>query len=177
MTALITRLRRMVNDPASAVQQFTDDELQDVLDARRDDVSYVELTGVEYVAPGGMVQYLDYWAPNGLGDWEADAELTDGTWAVVTPATSDGLKGHWTFATNQTPPVYMRGRTYDLNAAAADVLDAWAVVDAADAVDWQEGDVRESRSKLQANRLTAAASYRARQRPTIMRMVRSDQNG
>lgn len=128
MASLIARVRVLIADPEGATEQFTNQDVQDALDdgARRRDVYHASLTPEYTVASGGAVTYLDYWADGGF--WETDAVLQDGAYATLTPAASDYLTGHWTFATSQTPPVYLTGKQYDPYGAAADLLDAWMAV-------------------------------------------------
>lgn len=159
---LITRLRLLVNDPAGGTQAFTDDQLEDVLDARRADVRHLELDAAETRDPGAGVTYLDYHAR--VGDWESDAVLEDATGAALVPATSDYLVGHWTFAASQTPPVYLTGKTFDLYAAAADLLEMWAAKLALSGFDFSADGATYHLSQRQAALERQAALYRTRAR-------------
>lgn len=173
MADLLARLRRMVGDPAGESAAWTDDELQDWLDARRQDVRGAELMPDETVGPGGVVRVLDYYARGGRGDWEADAELRDAGGGVLAPAEADCLVGHWRFDTHTPPPVLLTGRTYDLCAAAADVLEAWAARTKQE-YDFGAADQRLARSQQTAAMRGLAQGYRARQRPVVGRVVRGD---
>ena len=119
MTDLIGRLRLLIGDVAGAAQVFSDQSLQDFLDRHRMDVAFEELEG-RRGASGAFTDYFSTWS-----DWEADAKLYDSRGVQLSPTASDYLVGHWTFA-NQPPPVQARGKTYDIHAAAADALEAWA---------------------------------------------------
>jgi hypothetical protein len=44
MTALVLRVRRLINDPSGGSQVYSDAEIQQVLDTNRQDVRYLELT-------------------------------------------------------------------------------------------------------------------------------------
>lgn len=166
MAPLITRLRRLIGDPASSEQTWSDEELEDALDQHRLDRAYVSLTPVDSIAAGtGAVSWLEWWAE--AGDWEADATLVDGTYAPLTPDTSMPLLGRWVFAAHQAGPVLLSGRQYDLYGAAADVLEAWADLSRRTVTDWKD--------TVKAL-LDSAARYRARQAPQTVRMVRSDLN-
>lgn len=123
MATLITRLRRAVGDPAGASQVFSDDELQDFLDAHRVEVRVAELEPVRSVAVGGAVNYLEYLAPQGF--WEDTPLLQSSSYATLNPSASDHLIGRWTFAATQLPPVYISGQQFDLWAAAVEALEAW----------------------------------------------------
>jgi hypothetical protein len=171
MADLISRVRLLINDPIGGGQVFTDQQVQDALDKRRSDVRYLELAGAEAVAPGGTVSYLDYYANR--GDWEADEQLVDGSYNVLAPATADRLTGHWTFATDTEPPVYIVGKVYDVYAAAADVLEAWAAREKL-AFDAEADGQAMSRSQKTKALLALAAEYRQQQRVAVVRQVRSD---
>lgn len=172
MAALITRTRRLIGDPAGASQVWSDDEIQDALDAHRTDVRYLELREAETIQSGGGVVYLNYYAP--FGDWEDDETLTyGGTWATVTPSAQDLLIGKWTFSSNQNPPVYLTGKSFDLYGAAADLLEAWA---AKAKLEYTFSPDRGQfvRSQKHQMLLTQAATYRAKQRVASVALVRSD---
>jgi len=119
MAALVTRTRLLIADPAGASQLFADQDVQDALDAVREDV-YNEPLDLRPTLTTGGIQYNDYYSRRGY--WEADEVLRWGDFSVLTPATSDEVVGHWTFA-NQFPPVLITGKRYDLYRAAADLLE------------------------------------------------------
>jgi len=127
MATLITRLRLLIGDPVIAgtppTSVFSDDELQDFLDARRTEVLEAQILPRPTGVTGPMVSYLDYFAPR--GPWEDGVVLKDAAQYAITPATSDLIRGHWTFAANQVPPVYITGNFYDLYGSAASALEAW----------------------------------------------------
>ncbi|NOZ27968.1 MAG: hypothetical protein GXP39_07950 [Chloroflexi bacterium] len=168
MADLITRLRRLINDSGTS-QTWTDDELQDFLDARRLDVRRARLRP-ETTWAAGTVTYTDYYAD--YGDWESDAVLEDADGDDLTPSSSDWLTGHWTFA-DQDPPVFITGKSYDLYAAAADVLEAWAAKVALE-FDFDADGGRFRRSQKREALLELAKRYRRRSRPQVAVMVRND---
>lgn len=122
MAPLIERVRLLVGDPAGGEETFSPEEIQDALDRERSDVRYEELSYLETYAPGAT-SYLDYQACD--GDWETDAVITDGSYNTVTPDTQDWSIGRFTFVASRTPPLYITGRRYDVNAAAIEVARAW----------------------------------------------------
>ncbi len=125
MANLITRERVLINDPSGASQVFDDQTIQDILDARRIDV----LNGSLIEKPtfsGSTVQYLDYFSD--WSDWEDSPVLKQYLTVVVTPSTSENIVGHWTFASTTLPPVFITGRTFDIYAAAADLLERHPMV-------------------------------------------------
>src|SRR5262245_46482503 len=105
MADLIARVRQMIADPPSPTPQFLDQDVQDRLDASRDDVRYEGLT----IAPSivntpstnnqaGTI-FADYYSKYQW--WEADVVLqgyfNGASWIVLTPVASDYIVGHWTF--------------------------------------------------------------------------------
>jgi hypothetical protein len=172
MADIIARVRLLISDKATP-PQFSDDDLQGTLDQRRTDIRYLELTPAETIAPGGAVTWLDYYAPFDLVWWEADVQLVDNRFSPVTPATSDLAGGHWTFASNQRPPVWIVGKIFDLYAASADTLEQWIA-----ALKLEYSTTQELNVYARKERITAmtdlAASYRAQQRVQSVTMIRPD---
>lgn len=169
---LIARLRKLVNDPAGANQTWNDDELQDFLDANRLDVRHVALRP-ETTWSDGAVTYTDYYADQ--GEWESDVILEDSDGDDLTPTASNLVAGHWTF-TDQGPAVYITGKTFDLWATAADVLEAWAAKAALE-FDFDTDGARFARSQKREALLAVAAQYRRRARPVRGVLIREDLNG
>jgi hypothetical protein len=123
MVDIIARTREVIADPAGAAQTFSAQAIQDELDRYRQVVRYGQLDfDTNEAAITG--RYLDYFAD--VGDWETDALLYSLGNALLTPATSDYLTGHWTFAATTYPPVYIVGQTYDVYRAAASLIRRWA---------------------------------------------------
>jgi len=176
-SGLVSRLRDLIADvavPAGGEKpEFTNDQIQTALDKQRQVVRYARLRPEEFRQPGGVVVYLDYYAD--LGDWEADAALYDSAYNLLTPATKDLETGHWTFASSQLPPVYLIGKTYDLYAAAADVLEKWAAK-VKQEYTFGPGSGQFVRSQQHSMILTSADRYRAQQRIEVACIRRSDVN-
>lgn len=180
MAALITAVRVLINDPANpddSAALFKDQQIQDALDHTREDVNYLDLAPKQSIQAGGTVVWLDYYAmigSVGLGDWEADAVLQGyPNFAVLTPATSDYLVGHWTFTVTQRPPVFIVGKNYDRFAAAAEILEDWASqlkLGFSFSSDSQKFNVKEQSDNI----LQLADRYKQRARPRMLQMVRSD---
>ena len=168
MATLITRLRKAVGDPAGGSQAFTDDELQDALDAHRVEVRLAELLPVRSVASGGAVSYLEYLAPRGY--WEDAPVLQGSSYATLAVASSDLLVGRWTFAASQTPPVYITGQVYDLYGAAVEILEAW-IGKAKLEFDFATDAQRFDRSQKVSGIEKLIATYRRRARPPAVRLV------
>jgi len=173
MYALINWVRHLIYDPAGADQVFTDDEIQDALDRHRLNVHNLSLTPQETRALGQATAYYDYYAA--FGDWEDDPTVIDCNYTEIssTGYTFEPLVGHWTFTTSQTPPVYATGRIYDVYAAAADLLEAWAAREKLSFDFSTDGQNLQRSQKAQALR-ELARQYRRQQRPISVGMVRSD---
>lgn len=184
MTTLITRLRGMTNagtaDATVAGETYWSDEhLQDVLDAHRMDHNRTQLSPEpEWV--NGTLLYHDYYAP--AGNFEEAASGTqywrveDGEGYVAGTATYsvDYARGVVRFAadTNGTA-YYLRGRSYNLNGAAAAVWERKAGFYAA-MYDVSTDNHRLNRSQLIKHCLAMAAEYEARGGIHSSRVVRAD---
>jgi hypothetical protein len=169
MATLISRVRLLIAD-AGATQQFQDQQIQDFLDNYRMDV-FNEPLMPKPTFSGSTISYFDYFAD--LGQWEDDLVLKQYLITQVTPATSENIVGHWTFAATTLPPVFITGKTYDLYRSAADLLEFWAAtfVLAYDAtVDGQSLRL----SQQHANLLTLADQYRRKSRAHSISVIRSD---
>lgn len=177
MADLITQTRLKIKDSAGASQQFTDLQVQDELDRNRSDIRYMELKPAETLSLTGDVTWLDYYSD--CEDWEADAVLKgyDGTnpYATLTTLTADYLTGHWTFAADVKPPVYIMGKTYDLNAAAASLLELWAAAVKLH-FDVSEQGVSMSRHQKYETLIAMAKEYRSKGKPRHIQMKRKDVN-
>lgn len=196
MSDLISKLRLMIGDPSGASQQFQDQDIQDKLDELRNDVWYEPLKlapAIVNAASTGNVPsmvFADYYS--NFQWWEADVVLqgnstsTHAAWVVLTPVASDLIVGHWSFeatslaslfATGTFPgqyaPVWATGKTYDLNGAAADLLEFWAAT-LTGAYDVSVDGQTLRRSQLLQAKFTLAAQYRRKARPRIVQMVRRD---
>lgn len=169
MADLITKLRRLVNDAGGSL--FDDDALQAYLDARRWRANYLVLDAEAERQSGGDIDYLNFQAPH--GDWEADAALLDANFDALTPATADLATGRWTFATEPSTPVYLRGWTYDLYAAAADALEERAAQLAPEYTFSADGG-QFVRSQAYSQTAELVGRYRRMQRVGVTELVRGD---
>ena len=172
MAALIARVRLLVNDtqPAGNGQVWTDDQIQDVMDASRLDVKNLSLKPMPTFT-GSTIQYLDYYAP--MGDWEDDLVIKQYLITVVTPATSENIVGHWTFSQTTLPPLYISGKTYDVYRSAADLLERQAaqwVLSYSMTVDGQSLQRGQVVTALQ----NLARTYRMKQRVRNISLTRTD---
>src|SRR5260370_4530662 len=172
MAALMSRIRDLINDNllAGSGQVWTDNQIQDVLDEGRIDVYNGHLTEKPTFS-GATTQYLDYFSE--YGGWESDYVLKQYLAVVVTPSLVEPIAGHFQFAANVFPPVYIVGKLYDVYRSAADLLERQAaqwVLRYSITVDGQ------SLQRNQATRsiLLLAKEYRRKQRPCSITMRRGD---
>lgn len=185
MADLITLVRRMIADPSSGSQQFTDQEVQDRLDYTRDDIRYEDLTIAPTIANNVSTNnqpdtiFSDYYSK--FNWWEADVVLqgyqNGQAWIILTPLASDLIIGHWQFTTTppgQLPPVFATGKVYDCYAAAADLLEFWAATLTAAYNVTVDGQSLQ-RAQLMMGKLDMAAYYRKLAKPRIMKMNRADE--
>lgn len=188
MASLITKVRLFINDPSGGSQQFADGDIQDALDDWRRDVRYEQLTPAPTLSNVGGIandpahpgiadyNWTDYYSAYQW--WEQGEVLSDGHFITLTPASSDELQGHWTFALavpGQYPPVFATGRVYDLYAAAADLLDMWMAALLTN-VDFSADGQSFKLSQLAMGKEKLACVYRARALATSAKQVRRDVN-
>lgn len=170
MSALISRVRLRINDPAGASQTFTDQDIQNILDESRVNVRYLALAPSPTYS-GSTLLYLDYFSD--YGGWEDDVALFQYLTIPVTPTSSENIVGHFTFAQTTFPPVFATGKLYDVFRASADLLEGLAaqwMLSYNTAVDGQTFQ----RSQAQLQILALAKTYRMKQRPVSSAMTRSD---
>lgn len=180
MADLIARVRRYIGDPnpppTGATMQFQDQDIQDQLDEHRFTVRYAPLLPGPTLVPGALYDYLDYYASP--SNWESDEVLTWVDFSVITPTSADRISGHWTLPQSTPagvyPPVFITGKFYDVNAAAADLLDQWAAFLATTAYDFTSDGQTFRRSQIVAAKQQLAATYRRRAMATSSKARRHD---
>lgn len=133
MSALLTEFRGLAEAGSAeysvaGTSYWSDDQLQDVLDIHRRDVIFEPLQMYPVQIAGGSVGYYDY--RSSYGYYEATTGgtailyLQDSTGETIGSSnyTTDARRGQFQFSANQIGTVYyLTGRSYDLNAAAADI--------------------------------------------------------
>lgn len=165
------------------VDYWSDDMMQRVLDRHRRDVFREQLRPIESVAGGGIVEYREYRSQY------TNFERTDGGTALFFVEDSlgnkagtatysvDYLNGRITFADDQAGKVYyLTGRSYDLNAAAADIWRQKAG-HYATSVNFSTDNHRIDRGAIINNCLNMAAHYEMQAGPTTIRFDRGDMVG
>ena len=155
MASIITLVRGLINDPAGASQQFTDDAIEDRLDLTRTYRLKEELTALAEPA-GTQLKFQSAYRY-----WESDLSLTNPAGTVLSPTSSDPISGCFVFGSTQTG-VYATSFTYDVYAASAELLSLWAgrieqdvLKFSADGSSYEFSGVRDAKLRL-------AAQYRAR---------------
>lgn len=167
---LILRMRTLINDPASVSQQFSDQDLQDVMDESRLDFTNEPLKPIPTFS-GSTIKYLDYY--HEMDNWEDGMVLKQYMTTTVTPSAIEPIAGHWTFATSILPPVYITGSVMDIYRAAADLLERLAarwVLNYDFSSDGQSFRRSQAATALQS----LAKTYRMKQLPRTISMTRSD---
>lgn len=173
MENLIARVRRVLDDAVEGDQTLTDDAIQEALDRSRTEYRYASLIPVDTRQPGGSIVYLSYKTPQGIGDWEEDAVITDPTNATITGTTSiDYINGRWTWATHKEAPLYITGFSYDLNMAISDCLYEWASK-AKEDIDTTQQGVTHRRGQRPINIRELAREYAAKRKPRHIQMYDS----
>lgn len=170
MANLITRLRGMTATGASdytvgGILFWSDDQLQDILDRNRMDVRDEILSSHYVLGTAGAAQWYDY-----TSRYHSFETTTGGT-AVFYLSFDTGVRvgtalysfdydsGRVTFASDTAgSAIYLNGRAYDLNAAAAEV---WTMKanHVADRFDFSADGASFKASQLQSNYLAQAARY------------------
>lgn len=182
-------VRQMIND-LGTTPQFTDQQVQDRLDAHRSDVWYEELEAVPAIVNAASTNnqaqfvFADFYSRYQW--WETDVTLqgvsNNDFRKVLTPVTSDYITGHWQFQSNvfvsgvapgQWPPVYISGKIFDCYGASADLLEFWAAKLVLK-FDVDVGGQVFKRSQAVDMLQKLACSYRQKQKPKTVKMTRSD---
>jgi hypothetical protein len=189
MAAIITETRLLINDPAGGSQQLTDQQIQDHLDDTREDINYERLVPAEKIINlGGLttstasVIWADYYSEYHW--WESDCVLQFGqNFPVLTPLASDYIVGHWQFDSltpfvdgtvpGQYPPVYITGKTYDINLAAS-TLWRFKAAALATAYDFTADGQTFHRSQQAPMCLKMADYYEKKARARTLTLVRDD---
>ena len=172
MNALISRTRLLISDPAGSSQVFADQDIQDVLDESREDIKNLAMIP-KATYSGATLSYLDYYTK--LTNWEDDYTLKQYLTVPVTASSAEPIAGHWTFASNTFPDVYITGKSYDIYRAAADLLERWAAkleLRFDFTTDGQSFRVSQMADALQK----LAETYRKKQRARSISMTRNDIN-
>jgi hypothetical protein len=151
---------------------FTDLEIQDALDSRKDEARYYPIESKPTIFPGGVVVYLDFEAP--VGAWEEGYELVDSSYNPLVPLTADPWAGEWSFENAPSLPVMLTGTTHDVWGAAGDLM---MILSGREfrSFDVDADDVSLKRSQKAEMLAARAAEYRAKARTRSSQLVRTDE--
>ena len=107
---------------------WQDETLQNILDIHRQDIRFSQLQSYPDQGVGGTLQYFEYRSPYAYFEQTSGGSsilyLQDSTGATLGTSLwgADYRRGVFTFTSDlRGTVVYLTGRTYDINAAAADV--------------------------------------------------------
>jgi hypothetical protein len=179
LTDLIALVRRLVAD-TEAPTIFDDLDVQTALDNNRVDhiARRVEDSGL--ITTGARYAFTDYYTE--IPNWEQDAYLQGHTYELITDSSSpiavanaDYLVGHWTLTAAYTPPIFITGKTFDLYAAAVELLEQLYAMSMGD-FDFLSAGRTFKRSQTKEGIQTLIGIYRRRMKPTTIEMYRSDMN-
>jgi len=184
MTDLVQQLRGLsdvsVNDfTVAGVSYWSDRHLQDTLDKHRQDFYEDDLTSIQQTR-NGTAYVLEYQSQ--FGNLESIAsgtsvfKIDDAAGSILpgTMWTADYMRGVITFNSDtRGSSVILTGRSYDLNAAAADV---WRVkaANAAKMYSFSTDGQSFQRNQFMANCIQMAQYYEGMAAPTNISIYRSD---
>lgn len=160
MAALIARLRGLL----AGDTVLTDDELQDMLDEHVLWISAPLYTEDPYTEHRASYTNLEA----GARVFVAGLNLLEGTDYVI-----DAARGIVTTATPDHRRLYIQGRAYDLNAAAAD---GWERIAARDvgSYDFSSNNLSSNVSQKHRQALAQADTFRAKAWPRVATVERAD---
>jgi hypothetical protein len=184
MDYLITELRGMADAGyddfrVAGVPYWSDKHLQDLLDKHREDFVGEDLYAVEQIR-NGTAYWLEYQSQYGNLETVASGtsvfKLDDaaGTNLSGTLWSADYMRGVVTFVNDTLgSTVLLTGRSYDLNAAAAD---AWRTksANAAKMYSFSAGGQSFQRAQFMQNCVQMAQYYEGMAKPTNISLYRSD---
>jgi hypothetical protein len=184
MSELIEVLRGMGNAGTAdftvgTITYWSDEQLQRILDANRLNVYQEPIYPAENFQ-GTSYEYQSQWDNyEQTSGGTAIFYLEDGTGNKVASAqyTVDYLNGHITFTADTAGALYyLTGRSYDLNAAAAEVWRQKASQSAGGQFDWSTDNMSVKRSQVQTNYQNQADYYQGKARPKQVTLWRGDIN-
>lgn len=123
---------------------------------------------LDYTVPLGSSGATSVWTS--VTDWAADAALVLGNGTVVAVDTPRPLEGRWEFNAPHAYPAYLTGRSYDLHATAADLLEQWAAKVKLEH-DLSIGDLRLTRKQKYDALIDLAKNHRKRIRLRSVQIV------
>jgi hypothetical protein len=180
LSALVTRVRELVYDTGTPT--WTNDQIAAALDNHRASHNNEKLRSEQVLLPGGVKLYREHFSE--FTGWDSAAVLRDATGATLTPTSGAGLTdyllGYFYFSSGQNPPIYIDGKTYDVYAAAVEILEDWLATHKEE-FDFSSagatyGKKQSALGQVFAQYTSLIKLYRSRSQPRIIRLVRSDTN-
>ncbi len=169
---IVEHVRLLIDDLDG--EKFEVYRIEDVLKQRREEMRYIKCTPLATRASGGDVTYMTFTAPFDWGWWDTSAELLDYNYDALTPTIANWRVGRWVFSSEPTKPVYITGFTYDIYAAAADLLELRASQVAEDIQSFSVAHGTFSYANKRRGPLEMVEQYRAKQRPSVAVVYRTD---
>lgn len=188
MAELITELRGMAEAGTAdyvvgAGTYWDDTQLQNILDLHRHDLAFEQLEMYPVQVAAGSLSYQDYRSQytffEATTGGTAIFYLQDSTGATIgtTNYTPDYRRGQFQFSTDQRGSVYyLTGRSYDLNASAADIWRRKAAHYAPTSFDFSTDNHSVSRSQVYAHCLEMSNYFESMSNDSIqvVSLFRSD---
>lgn len=157
------------------------DHVQNVLDRHRKDIYNEPLAVIEKWTGGGSISYLEYQSAYGYLEQTTGGTavfwIEDGVGADIGTAlyTVDYIRGRITFGSDTSGSVYyMTGRSYDLNAVAAEIWRSKASHYATRSFDFSTDNHRVSGGQVLDHCLKMAAHYDGMAAASTTILTRSD---
>lgn len=185
MANLIAELRGMCNAGSAdytinGVTYWTDDQLQSILDRRSTEVIDERLVTVSE-NNGGTTTYTRYYSRHGNYEATTGGSLVfvvkDANHSPVGTAnyTPDYYTGEIVFAANTAGSAYyLTGRSYDLDAAAADVWNRKASQAMSASYSWSTDNMRVDKTAMRKEAVEMARYYRGMAGPASIDLTRGD---
>ena len=182
MSDLISEVRSMTNAGTAdytigQVAFWSDNEIQRILDSHRVNLTRHELTPVEKYEGAGTLVYKEYYADyNNLesGTDVFELELATGATDGTASYAMDYTLGVATFTADQGGTAhFMTARSYNLNAAAAEIWKKKAG-QVASLISFRTDKHQIDRSQIRAGYLEMAAYYEALSAPNTVTIERGD---
>jgi hypothetical protein len=181
MATLIAQVRQMTGAGTAeyqvgAVTYFTDDQVQDLLDACRGELWQQPLTAEETWQPGGTTETTRFRLSLAPVESGANFSVVDRLGNVISSGdyTLDPVQGLVTFATEPaSTDLYVRAVAFDVYAAAANLLDQWAGALAVHGFTVEQGTKLNRRERQESLR-DASRQLRRRAWPRRVRIRRAD---
>lgn len=161
MTTLIALTRSLIGDTGgTAVQHYTDDNIQTALDATREYAVFEKLEAIPTPTAVGY-DYLHY---RGRKYFDSGGTIQDYLYQGSMPGTlgvTDWVNGRYEYTASQypAPERYITGNRYDVYGASADLVDQW-LASVKNSIDFQAGTTRFTQSQLVKNLADLAARLR-----------------